>query len=427
MASAPIRLGLKFAGGKKNVSASSRVILCSKFGQLDVLSAGITGRTARTGDPPPKPEPWPYLEKGYSNWTFWIDKTLKRFDDNTKLITVEGPPAAGKTQLAKALAEELEFKYFPMVTMDYRYINSYGFDIRTVDERLPKACRYMDERRFIENPRQENAPSMIFSLLQTKYSQYMDVLMHMFNTGQGVVMERCPYTDLAFADAAARVGYLDKQERLGYERHYNAAIPDLLRPHLIIYLDASVDTVLNNFKKRGLGEEKTYNEDYLSTLEDSYKRKVLVELEKHAEMLVYDWNSPGDFEAVVEDIERINFEPFFVNYSWRDEKMKDWRFEKDEEASEMRWKYTHTKPRLMCNFNVPLLDCPRLYMSGEDVEQLKDVWATLPGHRYRKGFDPALDEKITFKNKLKSPQVLPPCVTDYLLGKTPKPNLPASS
>jgi len=422
MASAPIRLGLKFANGK---NVASKVILSTKFGQLDILTAGITGRTARTGDEPPKPKPWPYIEKGYSNWTFWIDKTLKRFDDNTRLITVEGPPAVGKSAVARALAEELEFQYFPMVTMDYEYINSYGFDIRTVDGKLPKACQYCDERKFISNPRDENAPAMIFALLRLKYEQYIDALMHVFNTGQGVVLERCSFTDVAFADAAARVGYLNKNERLGYDKHRNAALPDLLRPHLIVYLDASVDTVLNNFKKRGLGEEKTYNADYLTELEDSYKRRILVELEKHAELLVYDWNTPGDVEAVVEDVERINFEKYFIDYSYRDEKMKDWRFEKDEEASELRWLYTHTKDILLSNFNVPLLDCPRLYMSGEDSYVLDNLRETLPGYKYVDGFNPDLGDKIMLRNFSKRSRTLQPCVTDYLVGKTPKPSGPA--
>lgn len=51
---------------------------------------------------------------------------------------------------------------------------------------------------------------MFFHMLEIKISQYLDALMHVFNTGQGVVLERCMFTDLAFAEAAKASGYLLK-------------------------------------------------------------------------------------------------------------------------------------------------------------------------------------------------------------------------
>lgn len=43
-----------------------------------------------------------------------------------QVITVEGPPAVGKTAFAKALAEDLDMKYFPAVSFFphfYHYLN----------------------------------------------------------------------------------------------------------------------------------------------------------------------------------------------------------------------------------------------------------------------------------------------------------------
>ena len=87
-------------------------------------------------------------EKGYTNWRSWVEGTLKRFDDNSKIICVEGPPAIGKTAVAKYLAEELEMLHLPMPTLDYFYINHYGFDLRSLDSKAPKACESCDEKRF---------------------------------------------------------------------------------------------------------------------------------------------------------------------------------------------------------------------------------------------------------------------------------------
>ena len=56
----------------------------------------------------PKPKPFPYKEKRYNFFRALFDPTPDRLDENSKLIVVEGPPAAGKGKLAKELAQELE-------------------------------------------------------------------------------------------------------------------------------------------------------------------------------------------------------------------------------------------------------------------------------------------------------------------------------
>jgi NADH dehydrogenase (ubiquinone) 1 alpha subcomplex subunit 10 len=39
----------------------------------------------------------------------------------------------------------------------------------------------------------------------------MDALAHLFNTGQGVVMDRSPYSDFVFIEAMTKCGYSDKK------------------------------------------------------------------------------------------------------------------------------------------------------------------------------------------------------------------------
>lgn len=63
---------------------------------------------------------------------------------------MEGPPAIGKSALARGLAEELEMKYFPMVTIDHYYINKYGGDMRDMDPNLPPHLRSYDAKSFIK-------------------------------------------------------------------------------------------------------------------------------------------------------------------------------------------------------------------------------------------------------------------------------------
>lgn len=77
---------------------------------------------------------------------------------------MEGPIAAGKSRLAKKLAEELDMLYFPEANLDMIYINDRGFDLRSVDDQLPESCKSYDVNNFLTNPKHLNTAS--FQLLQ---------------------------------------------------------------------------------------------------------------------------------------------------------------------------------------------------------------------------------------------------------------------
>ncbi len=46
---------------------------------------GVSSKILRDQQKIIKPEPYPYREKNYTYWTAFIDKTTKRFDENTKV------------------------------------------------------------------------------------------------------------------------------------------------------------------------------------------------------------------------------------------------------------------------------------------------------------------------------------------------------
>ena len=43
---------------------------------------------------------------------------------------------------------------------------------------------------------------MLWNLHMNRYFQYVYILEHLFNTGQGIVLERSPFSDWAYIDAA---------------------------------------------------------------------------------------------------------------------------------------------------------------------------------------------------------------------------------
>ena len=57
-----------------------------------------------------------------------------RFDENSKLIVVEGAHAIGKSKFAQELADDLEMKYVPTPRITDMMIDGYGVDLRQYNE-----------------------------------------------------------------------------------------------------------------------------------------------------------------------------------------------------------------------------------------------------------------------------------------------------
>ncbi|XP_058118619.1 NADH dehydrogenase [ubiquinone] 1 alpha subcomplex subunit 10, mitochondrial [Anopheles ziemanni] len=353
-----------------------------------VAARNISGKTLR-GSKLSKPKPFPYLEKQYTAFNACLDvltkNTTSRFDENTKVVVVDGPIAAGKSAFAKELATELEMKYFPEVTMDNYYINSYGYDMRKLDPLLPATMQSVDVAKFLQDPTNRNVATFQVRMLVERFSQYIDALAHLFSTGEGVVLDRSVYSDFVFLEAMFRNGYISKGARSVYYDLVKNTFCDLMKPHLVIYLDVPVNVVKDRIKKRANPAEvgsKALTDQYLKDIETIYKQQYLKEISTHAELLIYDWSDYGETEVVVEDIERIDFDRFDKD----DPKMRDWVLENEEDWTEARCRYMN-KPDLMNSLNVPRFDVPELTVSPDDFKAWYDVWYSAPGMKYRKGYN----------------------------------------
>lgn len=117
--------------------------------------------------------------------------------------------------------------YLPEGNLDMMYINRYGYDLRKLDAQLPVSCRSFDIKDFLKNPTHMNAA--IFQIYQyyiklvfpntflsailcflCRFSQYIDALAHLLSTGQGVVLDRCCYSDFVFLEAMYSQKYISK-------------------------------------------------------------------------------------------------------------------------------------------------------------------------------------------------------------------------
>ncbi|VEN34146.1 unnamed protein product [Callosobruchus maculatus] len=366
--------------------------VCNNVG----LVRSITSKTTRAVENrPPKPAPYNYNEKSYTLLNYFFDKTSARFDDNSQILVVEGPLASGKSKFAKQLADELDMLYLPEANLDMMYINEYGYDLRKLDAVLPETTWSFDVNDFMRNPKHRLTARFQIQQYLIRLSQYIDALAHLFSTGQGVVLDRCVYSDFVFAEAMYSQGYLSKKAYKKYYEFRDNTIIELLRPHLIIYLDVPVPRVIENVKKRAISYEKdspVINPQYLSVMEKHYKQNYLKEMSKHSELLIYDWSEEGDVDIVVEDIERIDF-----TYDSQETQLKDWDFKLEEDYACMRNKYADKK-QLIMNITIPAWEVPELCVPAEDADIFFKTIAEAPGEKYLKGYNTELgDNGILFK------------------------------
>lgn len=210
-----------------------------------VHNRSISGKAMRESLPPrpPKPAPFDYENKTYGWLRSLLDRTTHRFDENSKVIVVEGPVAVGKTKFAASLAEDLGMKHFPEANMDIHYVRPNGIDLRIFDKKVPEDTRTFDHVNFNVTPNHRLAANYQIMMYIARFSQYIDALTHLLNTGQGVVLERSPYSDFVFLEAMFSQNFISKGARSVYYELRANTIEELMRPHLVIYLDMPVDKV----------------------------------------------------------------------------------------------------------------------------------------------------------------------------------------
>lgn len=329
--------------------------------------------------------PFDYIHKKYGFWAQMFDPMVDRCDENSKVIVVEGPIAAGKSKVAAKLAEEFEMVYLSPPTFDEYYINENGYDLRTLDNRLSLKSQSCDVQKFLTNPHHPNVPMFQFHYFQLKFDQYISALLHLLSTGQGVVLDRSFYTDYIFAKAMTNAGYMRPEALRFYNDIMKIAQLFMLRPHLIVYLDIPVDAVKAKIKKRGVPYEvnsKVFTSEYLQDIENIYKLDYLKNIMLHSHVLVYDWIKEGSISSIVEDIESLNFD-----YEKNEKKMSDWRFES---VQELRTKRKHYENRYFLHLDYLRNEftVPELYYTAEEDEERHNVMKMVPGSEFDKGFNP---------------------------------------
>jgi len=157
-----------------------------------------------------------------------------------RYIVVEGPIGVGKTSLTRALAQR--------------------FSGRTVLEQVEEnpflASFYQDRNKHAFQ-------TQLFFLL-SRFKQQQELF-------QQDLFSRVTVSDYLFAkDRIFASITLDPNELALYERVYEHLGPRVMRPDLVIYLQARLEVLLARIRKRGREFERKFDPEYLAELARTY-------------------------------------------------------------------------------------------------------------------------------------------------------------
>ncbi len=159
-----------------------------------------------------------------------------------RYLVVEGPIGCGKTTLAEKLARRLNAS---LLLED------------------PKANPFLPQ--FYRDMRRYALPTQLFFLFQ-RVAQ-IEALKQPDLFARATVADFTLAKDPLFARVT-----LDDAEYDLYRRIYEHVRPQVPVPDLVIYIQASVDTLVHRVKRRGSAMERDIDEGYLRRLSDSYTR-----------------------------------------------------------------------------------------------------------------------------------------------------------
>jgi len=310
--------------------------------------------------------PFPYKEKNLNIFHKYFRlegfmPTIGKFTENTKVVVVEGNIGSGKEAIAKKLADDLGMKFIPDVTPELEYKSDIdGFDWRNLNKHLHEDVWYPDFKTVLEtkNPYQAAAWEML--LLKTRTYIYLTALTHLMNTGDGVVLERSPWSGTVFARTLNNLNLVGKEFLDHYWEVRSAACCTIFRPHIVIYLDVPVDKCLETAKRNNTHDcGHLLDEEYLELVEKNYKNHFLPVIEEHAEVFTYKLNEPVTEESapelselIVDELSKSNMDEYFMNVTKYQEKFEDWRFhDSDERLNHLRWFVTKKKKDVLTHFD----------------------------------------------------------------------------
>ncbi|TYR78153.1 deoxynucleoside kinase [Priestia megaterium] len=193
----------------------------------------------------------------------------------TPFITVEGPIGVGKTSLAKAVAEAFQFQLLKEIVDENPFLG-----------------------KFYENIEEWSFQTEMFFLCN-RYKQLEDIQKNFLQQHQAVVADYHIMKNMIFAEQT-----LKDEQYQKYVQIYHILTNDMPKPNIIIYLNASLTTLLERIKMRGREIEKNIDPSYLAQLSYDYEASMLKFEQDHPDVTILRYN--GDEIDFVKNKEHLD-------------------------------------------------------------------------------------------------------------------------
>ncbi len=206
---------------------------------------------------------------------------------SSRFIAVDGPIGVGKTSLARRLADSLSADLVLEEAYENPFLERFYLDGRSAA--LPAQMFFLFARaRQIESLRQSDLFTSV------RVSDYL------FSK------------DRLFAELNLSVDELSLYKQVEATLAIDAPVPDL-----VIYLQASVDALLDRIARRGVAFERAIDRHYLERLTDAYAR-FFHDYDDSALLIVNasqidPINNDADYELLFQQIERTTGGRHFFN------------------------------------------------------------------------------------------------------------------
>ena len=161
---------------------------------------------------------------------------------HTRYIVTEGPIGVGKTSLTTLIADELDARLLLERAEDNPFLSN-----------------------FYQDPARYRFQTQMFFLL-SRFSQQQEIT-------QPDLFTRITVSDYLFdKDRIFAYLNLDEHELSLYEQFYRILEPKIVKPDLVIFLQADTDTLLRRIKLRARPFEKDINREYIAAVNEAYNQ-----------------------------------------------------------------------------------------------------------------------------------------------------------
>ncbi|PFG15470.1 deoxynucleoside kinase [Bacillus sp. es.036] len=197
--------------------------------------------------------------------------------NQTPFIAVEGPIGVGKTSLSRAIAAHYQFELFQEIVEENPFLG-----------------------KFYDNIEEWSFQTEMF-FLSHRYKQLEEMEKHHLSKKLPVISDYHIFKNKIFAQQT-----LSDQHFSKYMKIYDIITEGMPEPNVIIYLNASLETLLNRISQRGRQIEKSIDPAYLERLSSDYERFMHEFEAQHPDIPVLRFNGDEmDFVSNQEDLHTI--------------------------------------------------------------------------------------------------------------------------